>query len=44
MNEEIDNLNYLYVFAEYLEEKYFDHIYKVEIRNYYYCSRESKKF
>ena len=28
----------------YLEEKYFDHIYKVEIRNYYYCSRESKKF
>ena len=24
MNEEIDNLNYLYVFAEYLEEKYFD--------------------
>ena len=27
-----------------LNETYIDHIYKSEIRNYYYCSRESKKF
>ena len=27
-----------------LNETYIDHIYKSEIRNYYYCSKESKKF